>query len=270
MSTIIPVEQNISEAQNISVQQVVIQSSVPAQGNTFISKDTFRRLVKDVKEIVKNPLHSHGIYYIHNEDEILKGKALIIGPSETPYENGYYLFDFSFPTNYPHSPPEVKFCTNDGRTRFNPNLYTQGKVCLSILNTWQGEQWTGCQTISSILLALCTVLNSQPLLNEPGINDKHSDFNNYNKIITYKNFDIAMLQVLTNEYTNINFPMFIHIMQSKFIENFDNTIRRLTELCNIFPKKEKIQTSVYKMEIVLDYNGLLEKFHELKKNFTNI
>ena len=70
-----------------------------------ISKETFRRLVKDVKELVTSPLHTHGIYYIHNEDNILKGKALIIGPSDTPYENGYYLFDFEYPANYPHAPP---------------------------------------------------------------------------------------------------------------------------------------------------------------------
>jgi len=270
MSTIIPVEQNetVEESVSVNVIQSVKHTSEPA--NTFISKETFRRLVKDVKDIVKNPLHSHGIYYIHNEDEILKGKALIIGPSETPYENGYYLFDFSFPINYPHSPPEVKFCTNDGRTRFNPNLYTQGKVCLSILNTWQGEQWTGCQTISSILLALCTILNNQPLLNEPGVSDKHSDCNNYNKIITYKNFEIAMLQVLTNEYTNENFSIFTHIIQSHFIEKFEHTINRLNDLCNIFPKRVKIQTTIYKMEYVLDYKGLLEKFNQVKKNFTII
>jgi len=63
-----------------------------AQAEMVISKDTFRRLIKDVKELVLSPLHSHGIYYIHNEADILKGKALIIWPFETTYENGYYLF----------------------------------------------------------------------------------------------------------------------------------------------------------------------------------
>ena len=26
--------------------------------------------------------------------------------------------------------------------RFNPNLYSDGKVCLSLLGTWHGEGWT--------------------------------------------------------------------------------------------------------------------------------
>ena len=53
---------------------------------------SFKRLMKDVRSIMKQPLHEHGIYYSHNEDNILKGYALIIGPEDTPYAYGYYLF----------------------------------------------------------------------------------------------------------------------------------------------------------------------------------
>ena len=140
--------------------------------NTTITRETIKRLAKDVREIMKNPLEEHGIYYFHNETDMLKGQALIIGPKDTPYENGYYFFELEFPADYPHNPPAVTYCTNDGMTRFNPNLYKSGKVCISVLNTWRGEQWTGCQTISSILLVLCTILNNKPLLNEPGVRMK--------------------------------------------------------------------------------------------------
>lgn len=235
-----------------------------SQPSVIISKETFRRLVKDVKELIVHPLISHGIYYIHNEDDILKGKALLIGPSETPYEHGYYLFDLNFPSNYPHSPPKVTFRTYDGYTRFNPNLYIQGKVCISILNTWQGEQWTGCQTISSVLLALCTLLNATPLLNEPGITEKHIDFLTYNTIITYKNFETAMLHVLTNEYTTEKFSMFMDVIQTHFLENFEKNKERINALCKIFPKKKKLQTSIYKLEVLIDYHSLLERFQMMK------
>ena len=83
---------------------------------------------------------------------MLVGYALIIGPKDTPYAYGNFLFKFLFPYDYPHTPPKVTYHTNDGYTRFNPNLYKSGKVCISLLNTWKGEQWTGCQTIKSILL----------------------------------------------------------------------------------------------------------------------
>ena len=67
-----------------------------------------------------------------------------------------------FPEDYPSSAPQIQFLTtNGGKTRFNPNLYADGKVCLSILGTWRGEsgeQWSSVQNcqvftpISSYLL----------------------------------------------------------------------------------------------------------------------
>jgi ubiquitin-protein ligase len=231
-----------------------------------ISKETFRRLIKDVKELIHQPLTSHGIYYQHNEDDFLQGKALIIGPMDTPYENGYYLFDFKFPPNYPHSPPEVKFCTHDGQTRFNPNLYVNGKVCISILNTWQGEQWTGCQTISTVLLSLCTLLHSNPLLNEPGITSRHNDILPYNTIITYKNFETAILKVLTSEYTRTHFSMFTAIIKEHFLEKFATNLARLTALNTTYPQRKKLQTTIYRMYIIIEYKELLAQFQNVKEN----
>ena len=170
---------------------------------TFISKEAMRRIISDIKDLRNNPLMAHGIYYEHDEADMLKGRALIIGPADTPYADGFYFFTFQFPSNYPHSPPKVEFCTGDGFTRFNPNLYRTGKVCLSILNTWKGEPWSGCQTISSVLLALCTVLNDEPLLNEPGITKTHRDFDGYNEIIKYKNIEVAIFGMLERVTTGV-------------------------------------------------------------------
>ena len=80
-------------------------------------------------------------------------KVMITGPKHTPYENGCFEFDVFFPADYPNSPPKVNLRTTGNQTvRFNPNLYNDGKICLSILNTWQGrpeETWNG-QTSSLI------------------------------------------------------------------------------------------------------------------------
>ena len=58
------------------------------------------------------------------------------------------------PSDYPKTSPFVKFETIDGRVRFNPNLYTAGKVCLSILGTWSGPPWTSCQNIGTLAHSL--------------------------------------------------------------------------------------------------------------------
>ena len=72
-------------------------------------------------------------------------KVLITGPQDTPNSHGCFEFDVFFPSDYPDSPPLVNLQTTGNQTvRFNPNLYHDGKVCLSILNTWHGrpeERW---------------------------------------------------------------------------------------------------------------------------------
>ena len=61
-----------------------------------MNKNNQRRLLKDVVELIKSPLSDNGIYYQHNEENMLQGHALIIGPGETLYNYGYYLFEFNF------------------------------------------------------------------------------------------------------------------------------------------------------------------------------
>ncbi len=204
---------------------------------TVIEKETIRRLAKDVRDIIKNPLIKNRIFYKHDEENMLRGKALIMGAKETPYANGAYLFEFEFPTNYPHSPPKVIYHTNDGLTRLHPNLYRSGKVCISLLNTWKGDQWSSCQTISSVLLTLCTILTNNPLMNEPGVKETDIDIKNYNKIITYKNISVGRVDVITKNYFIEKFSDFREIICDEFrsnyneiLENIDNNMKYNNEL----------------------------------------
>ena len=235
--------------------------------NTIISKETIGRLVKDVKDIIINPLTEHGVHYIHDDTNMLKGRALIFGPKNTPYENGCYLFEFIFPPNYPYSPPKLIYCTNDGKTRFNPNLYKCGKVCLSILNTWRGEQWESCQTITTILLALCTTLNETPLLNEPGVTKNHENYDDYNTILKYKNFEIAILNILTNEMINNNFNMFLPIMKKKFFDNYSYNIDKIDKAIEKYCNNSlTIITNIYYMTVTINYVELKKKFIDYYEN----
>ncbi|KAF6762638.1 ubiquitin conjugating enzyme family protein [Ephemerocybe angulata] len=98
-------------------------------------------------------------------------KALIIGPEGTPYQNGCFLFDIFLGPSYNQSPPSVKYMTtNGGKFRFNPNLYADGKVCLSLLGTWSGPGWVaGRSTLLQVLISIQSmILCEEPYLNEPG------------------------------------------------------------------------------------------------------
>jgi ubiquitin-conjugating enzyme E2 Z len=235
----------------------------------MIQKETIQRLIKDVKQLKNHPLHDNNIYYFHDEEHILKGYALIIGSADTPYFGGYYFFELNYPQDYPHSPPKVIFVTNGDNIRFNPNLYTNGKVCVSLLNTWRGDQWTSCQTISSVLLTLGTLLCANPMLNEPGITKYHRDFHNYTKVIEYKNIDVAIISILneiknpTHNYRKYPFiHLFDSIIQEKFHENRLKIIQFIEAKKN-YPN-EHIKTHLYNLNVFIDYELLLKKFMDFK------
>ena len=66
--------------------------------NKKISKNSFntnkKRLMKDIIDIMKHPLHNEGIHYFHDENDFKKGYSIIFGPKDSLYENGIYFFEF--------------------------------------------------------------------------------------------------------------------------------------------------------------------------------
>ena len=229
-----------------------------------ISQASAKRLISDIKSIIKEPLEKQGIYYKHDEVDMLKGYAMIIGPADSVYENGYYFFEFNFPTDYPFSPPKLKYCTNDGCTRFHPNLYKNGKVCLSILNTWRGPAWTSCQTISTILLTLLSILDNSPLLNEPGVTETYKDVPIYNEIIRYKNIEFSILEIMKEDsrYRPKQFNVFLEPITKHFEENKERIKEIISEKKLIFPL-QVYKTSIYSLTTTIDYESLLKKYNRI-------
>lgn len=234
-----------------------------------ISQDTAKRLIKDIRAITKDP--PKGVFYLHDETNILAGKALIIGPPDTPYEGGYYFFKFSFPADYPHAPPKLTYCTNDGKTRMHPNLYKNGKVCLSLLNTWNGDAWTGCNTITSILLVIRSIMTKEPLSHEPGLDSRHRDFYKYQEIIRFKNLELATIGVMQRDYYKNEFGDLFDIAKDHFMENLESKKELLDKSIQAW-KESKIETSsnkvvytsIYGMGIEIDYEPLSDKLLETR------
>lgn len=241
-------------------------SSSSSTETKVISKETVHRLLSDVKYIYNNPLTDNGIYYTHDDADIMKGYALIVGPEETPYFGGFYFFEFDFPTDYPFSPPKVKYMTNNGVTRFNPNLYKCGKVCVSILNTWSGDKWSACQTLNSVLLTLCSLLNDKPLLNEPGQLITSKDFLPYQKSIEFLNIDFTICDMLGNmkRWLPEYFSHFYPFMKEHFLKNYDKILAIVDSKAEI---NELYHVNIFQMNTTANYLALKDKIVALKSTF---
>ena len=59
------------------------------------------------------------------------------GPSDTLYEGGFFKAKLTFPQDYPNNPPEMKFLTK----MWHPNIYADGRVCISILHPPGTDQY---------------------------------------------------------------------------------------------------------------------------------
>ena len=109
-----------------------------------------------------------------DEERVDVMRVLITGPAGTPYGYGAWTFDLYCPPAFPEVPPVVTVLTTGaGRFRSNPNLYANGKVCLSLLGTWKGAEHEKWNAKTSTLLQVFVSIQSlifveQPYFNEPG------------------------------------------------------------------------------------------------------
>jgi ubiquitin-conjugating enzyme E2 Z len=194
------------------------------------SPQAVRRIARDVADIMRNPMNADGVFYIHDESNMLRGAALIIGAEGSPYAHGCYFFEVSFPYDYPSRPPKLRAMTQDRTqpTRFHPNLYRNGKVCRAGLNTWRGQGWTSCMTLRTVLLDVAQAMNKEfPITEEPDISEKHPDAKPYNIALTYKNLEIAVCGTLRDG--QCMYGMFAPIYMDYYLANRDKVLHGVDE-----------------------------------------
>jgi ubiquitin-protein ligase len=104
--------------------------------------------------------------YVPDGDQLRVGSAMLLGPQGTPYAGGFFFFKLTFPDTYPATPLLVHYYCLEP-IKFHPNLYREGRVCLSILGTWSGPGWTPVLGLDTVLKSISAVMNDNPIVNEP-------------------------------------------------------------------------------------------------------
>ena len=97
--------------------------------------------------------------------------ALLVLNPDSLYYGGYFKAIMKFPKNYPYEPPDFRF----ERPLWHPNVYPDGRLCISILHApgedlmsgeLAGERWTPVQRVESILISVISLIDD-PEVNSP-------------------------------------------------------------------------------------------------------
>ncbi|KAL1472019.1 hypothetical protein MTO96_039599 [Rhipicephalus appendiculatus] len=110
------------------------------------------RTKRDLADLEVKPIP--GVFVSQDEDHVTRIHALMVGPSGTPYEGGFFHFLIDCGANYPMQPPSVRLMTTDaGRVQFSPHVYSNGRIHL-------GASWTPVQSIGSLLASMSSLLRA--------------------------------------------------------------------------------------------------------------
>ncbi|XP_049817886.1 baculoviral IAP repeat-containing protein 6 isoform X3 [Aethina tumida] len=226
--------------------------------------------------------YSSSVFVRYDTSRLDVMKVLIIGPSDTPYANGCFELDVFFPPEYPTSPMMINLETTGYHTvRFNPNLYNDGKVCLSVLNTWHGrpeEKWNP-QT-SSFLQVLVSIqsliLVPEPYFNEPGYERARGtpagtmSSKDYNLNICQATVRWAMLEQIVNPC-----PCFKEIIHTHFYLKKDEIIKQVEQWVKEleeedFNKDKKNTSRATKKTPTATLENFKSNFNQLKEELNKL
>ena len=92
-------------------------------------------------------------------NNIFHWRCFLEGPLDSPFKGRYFEVDIYIPTDYPASPPDMKFRTSI----YHPNIKDNGVICLEILKR---NQWHSDYTVSTAIIALHYLL-ANPNADDP-------------------------------------------------------------------------------------------------------
>lgn len=177
------------------------------------------------------------------EDRMDLFSALIKGPTRTPYDDGLFLFDIQLPNVYPAVPPLFRYISQCSG-RLNPNLYDNGKVCVSLLGTWIGkgtERWTTKSSLLQVLISIQgLILVNEPYYNEAGFDSDRGLQEGYENSRCYN--EMALIKLVQSMTQLIQKPVEIFEQETK--EHFyTNGWRLLNRMESWLEINEMIQRS---------------------------
>ncbi|KAL7699974.1 ubiquitin-conjugating enzyme protein [Lotmaria passim] len=159
---------------------------------------------KEFRNLIKDP--PAGFRVELKDNSFFTWTVWFTGPEGTPYAGGQYKASMTFPKEFPMEPPTFRVLSSF----WHPNVYPDGRVCISILHPpgvdeMNSEEtammrWTPVQTIRSVLLSIVS------LWSDPDPKDAGAPAN-VDALVQYRNnraeFDAKCRQLAAKSLTEL-------------------------------------------------------------------
>ncbi|CAJ2507635.1 Uu.00g088210.m01.CDS01 [Anthostomella pinea] len=127
-----------------------------------------QRLMQEMQQLEKEKWVNIDL---HNGNIFRWRIGLIVVNPGSAYNGGYFRAEMTFTEEYPFQPPTFRFLV----PIYHPNIYPDGKLCISILHSpgedetsgeHATERWTPLQGVESVLRSILLLLDD-PEINSP-------------------------------------------------------------------------------------------------------
>lgn len=119
-------------------------------------------LRKQLKSLTEKPVAGFSVEVI--DDDLSRWRVWLLGPKNTPYQDGIFRARLEFPPEFPFQPPLMTFESK----MWHPNVYPDGRVCISILHPpgedkygyeTAEERWSPIQSVESVLISVISMVS---------------------------------------------------------------------------------------------------------------
>ena len=209
---------------------------------------------------------NHNIYTVFEKSPnriVTCIKVLIIGPKDTPYQDGFFFFTIKPTCKYPIEPPIIKFRSTDNKVRFHPKIDNNGAVSLEIIDNWNPRF-----TFKKILFELKKLFVSNIIRLVPEYkNYPLEDTQKYDEFIKYNTIKYAVIKPLSKIPTGFeDFRKVISIYFDDEYENYLSYIASKQYETKDIDYKINFIDKVYKKHQICDYRILMDELVNLGNN----
>lgn len=204
--------------------------------------------------------------------------SIIIGPDDTPYALGFFLTLSTIPVGYPMQHPMIVLRTLDPRVRFGPNLYTCGKICLSLIGTWangdKSVSWTAQCSMRTLFIATRSLMSDNALRNEPHHeSDSPEKCKPYDNLIKWYTIEVAIIGMLKRPVDALFPEQLKTLIEKYFVKHFAKYMKLMDKYISEYEGKTlpetfgtkgvKCEYKKLKGEMQLLYETFKPKYPEL-------